>query len=192
MPFNVSTFKSEISDYGYLQNNKYQVFVTPPQIIQNQNNVNQRMLFRADYVNLPSVSLAIVDIPRYGVGINQKQPHNAAFNTMNLSFISDGYGDIWNFWYNWTRSIFQFSGSDNGTGNLTNSSGNYSLEYKDNYSTTISVVVFDNYGNDVQTIDFTQAFPYSIDDIQLSWNNTNQLLKINVAVAYTDYMIVGI
>lgn len=215
MPFNISTFKSEIANYGYLQTNKYQIYVTPPPVFSgstlsvatigsseanplpnsvSMQDISQRMMFRAEAINVPSVSLAVQDVNRYGVGIAQKQPFNASFNTLNVTFISDGYGEIWQFWYQWIQSIFQFSGSDSSTGQgnsggFYNNSGNYSLQYKDQYSTTITLKIYDNYGNLVQATDYTQAYPYAINDIQLNWNDSNQLLKINVAIAFTDFMI---
>jgi len=215
MPFNISTFKTEIANYGYLQTNKYQIYVTPPPILRgsslsvpsvgsNSSNplpnlvstqdISQRLMFRADAINVPSVTLAVQDINRYGVGIAQKQPFNASFNTLNATFISDGYGEIWQFWYQWMQSVFQFSGNDSSTGqgnqaSFYNNSGNYSLRYKDDYSTTISLIIYDNYGNAVQIIDYTQAYPYAVNDVQLNWNDSNQLLKINVAIAFTDFMI---
>jgi hypothetical protein len=214
MPFNINTFKTEIANYGYLQTNKYQVYVTPPPLLTGTSlsvpsapdlgqtalsnivsitDISQRLMFRAESINVPSVSLAIQDVNRYGVGIAQKQPYNASFNTLNMTFISDGYGEIWQFWYQWMQSIFQFSGSDTSTagggGSISNNSGNYSLQYKDQYSTTITLNMFDNYGNLAQAIDYTQAYPYAVNDIQLNWNDSNQLLKINVAIAFTDFMI---
>jgi len=209
MPFNISTFKTEIANYGYLQTNKYQIYITPPKIftgsslsvpsigagganilpnLVSMQDISKRLMFRADAINVPSVSLTVQDVNRYGVGIAQKQPVNATFNTLNATFISDGYGEIWQFWYQWLRTIFQFSGSDGNAG-FQNSSGNYSLQYKDDYSTTITLIIYDNYGNAVQKIDYTQAYPYAVNDIQLNWNDANQLLKINVAIAFTDFTI---
>jgi len=200
MPFNISTFKTEIANYGYLQTNKYQIYITPPKILGglsvpsisgnkvSSSDIAQRLMFRADAINVPSVSLTVQDVNRYGVGIAQKQPVNAIFNTLNVTFISDGYGEIWQFWYQWLRTIFQFSGAD-GSGGFQNSSGNYSLQYKDDYSTTITLIIYDNYGNAIQKTDYTQAYPYALNDIQLNWNDANQLLKINVAIAFTDFMI---
>ena len=88
-------------------------------------------------------------------------------------------------------SIYNFAGVDDGGGLIFNSSGNYNLEYKDNYATTITTVLFDNVGNIAQKIDYTQAFPIGLNDIPLSWDLDNRLIRIDVAIAYTDYMIVG-
>ena len=207
MPFNILNFKSEISEYGYLQNNKFQLIVTPPKILLGKSliipseiendedisisDVGQRLLFRGHSIVTPSVTLVLSDLNRFGMGITQKYPSNAILNTMTASFICDGRGILWDYFYQWIQSIFQFSGADSGYGSIINSSGNYTLGYKDDYSTVITVVIYDNYGNEVKSIDYTEAFPIGIYDIPLNWDSDNQLIKIVIPIAFTDYMIVG-
>lgn len=205
MPFNVSTFKTQFSSSGYLSTNKFQLIVTPPTILQNMSfqtptdttssaDLAKQLSFRVEAVIAPSISLLMMDVNRYGVGVTQKQPVNAVFNTMTLTFISDGYGELWNFWNEWMQGIFGFSGTNNSTtqqNGLINSPASYTLKYKSDYSTTITLVIFDQFGNVAQTIDYNQAYPYTISDIPLNWGETNQLLKINIGIAFTDFVIVG-
>ena len=35
MPFNISSFKSNIENYGVLQNNKFEIYIRPPDILLN-------------------------------------------------------------------------------------------------------------------------------------------------------------
>ena len=37
MPFNISSFKSNLEKYGYLQNNKFEVYVRPPNVLVDKN-----------------------------------------------------------------------------------------------------------------------------------------------------------
>ena len=204
MPFNISTFKSSIDTYGYLSTNKFSLYVTPPNAIfggksiisttttETSLDISKQLVFRVDSVVVPSITLALADTFRYGVGVPQKQPFNAGFNIINLTFISDGYGSLWDFWYQWLQAIFNFSGNDSG-GNAgpANASGNFSLKYKDDYSTDITIAIFDIFGNQIKTITYTQAFPFTVNDIPLNWNESHQLLKINVGIAFTNFTIVN-
>ena len=40
MPFNINNFKTEISSNGILQNNKYQVYITPPPVLSGSSLIN--------------------------------------------------------------------------------------------------------------------------------------------------------
>ena len=204
MPFNVSTFKSQIAEFGYLPTNKFQVVVVPPPMFDGESIVTalqqsgtsiseiiDQLRFRTEDVIIPSVVLNTVDVYRYGIGPFQKQPVNAAFNTLSLTFISDGYGDLWQFWYQWIYNIFGFSPSNNGQGGIINTLPTLTLNYKKDYSTTITVFIYDQFGNIAQTMYFNQAFPVGINDVRMNWGLDNQLLKITIDVAFTNYIING-
>jgi hypothetical protein len=195
MPFNISTFSAQISDYGFLTPNKFQLIVTPPRIILNDSSeISNQLKFRVEGVIAPSINLTLMDVNRYGVGPVQKNPVNATFNTMSLTFVADSYSYIWNFWYQWIQQIFGFSGTQDNLSNnrsLINTPASYSLKYKEDYVTNISLQIFDTLGNISQTINYNQAYPFAISDTQLNWGETNQLLKINIGIAFTDYVIVG-
>jgi len=195
MPFNVSTFKEQISSLGYLTPSRYELIVTPPSVLSSYtlmspSNAAQQLKFRVEAITAPSVSIQSLDINRYGVGVAQKQPFNAAYNTMSFTFISDGHGYLWEFWHSWLQYIFGFSSINVSTNGLINSQPNYSLSYKSEYSTILSLYLYDNQGNTKQIINYNEAFPLSVSDVQLSWGSTDQLLKINVVMAFTDYNIV--
>jgi hypothetical protein len=199
MPFNISTFVSNISDNGYLKNNKFSVSVLPPRILSRNNlsSVNNTsdaidmIRFRADSIKAPGITILNTDVNRYGVGPTQKQPYSANFSENNISFVCDRESALWQFWYQWTRSIFEFAGTDNaGFTAEANQIPRYFTEYKENYSTTIQIEIYDEMGEVSQTINMFQAFPTAISDIPLSWGDGN-LLKINVTIAFTDYTIAG-
>lgn len=201
MPFNVSTFKTQLGNNGYLSPNKFQLLVTPPPILQAQGMISggnhqsvadimQQLTFRVDGVTAPSISLNLYDVNRYGVGPIQKIPYNATFNTMSLTFICDGYGDLWKFWNDWMRNIFGFSGTTNGQNGILNDLGSYALSYKSDYSTAITLNAFDSFGEIGQSITYNQAFPYAVNDIQFNWGEDNQVLKVSIAIAFTDFIII--
>ena len=109
MPFNISNFSTQISSSGYLSPSKFNVYVTPPPKLFSSLSAGEKMVFRVDAVSAPSVTLGLADVNRYGVGINQKEPFSAQFNIVNLSFISDGHGELWSFWHKWMQLVFGFS-----------------------------------------------------------------------------------
>jgi hypothetical protein len=189
MPFNIDSFKANIDEYGYLQNNKYEARVyTPPFLAGGINGGGDRMAsimrFRIDTVRAPGIQILSADNNRYGVGPTQKQPINAQFNEISISFIVDENGEIWQFWYDWVRGIYEFT-SDN----VTNRQGRYSSRYKNEYASFMQILVFDNYGNTAKTFNIYEVFPTSINETSLSWNDTNQVLKLGVTLSYKEFNI---
>lgn len=197
MPFNIETFKSSLEQDGYLKTSNYQVIIAPPPVMRNDavngqsvNGIASNMTFKIDSVRSPSVSLNSTDIARYGIGVTQKQVFGAQMGEISFSVISDKYGDIWSFWHEWIRSIFDFTGDAYGTGISTNRIATYVSEYKDNYATTMQIIVFDPFGNIAQTIDIYDAFPTNMREINLSWD-TDELIRLNISMAFKEYTIRG-
>jgi hypothetical protein len=193
--FNIEKFRSQLANHGYLDNNSFEVFVQPPRILQNSSLLNQgtpsnvsditkNLAFRIDQVRAPGISIMNSDISRYGVGPTQKIPYTAAFAEVNISVLGDHFCEFWQFWYQWSRAVFEF--------NSLNSSiaPSYSANYKEDYSSIIMIVIYDHYGNAVQKINLFQAFPTGVREVPLSWGDSN-LMKINVSIAFTEYNIEG-
>lgn len=202
--FNVNEFRQNVSQNGFLQTNRFKVEIPVPNVLSGSFNSNrpsavsstdtsQLLTFRAEQVKAPGITLNTSDVFRYGVGVRQAMPYSGSYTENVISFISDGYGDIWSFWYLWLNEIFQFAGADDfrGTGRSTNSLPSYELDYKENYATKITVTVYDNYGNEVQIINMWDAFPVSINDTQLNWGSNNQALRVTVGLSFKEMTIKG-
>ena len=192
--FNINKFKQNVSDYGYLYNNAFEVLIATPQVIFNAilgqssssvptQKIAENLKLRIDQVRAPGISLMTNDVNRYGIGATQKMPINAQFQEVNFSIIADEYGEIWQYWYQWLRAINDFGGTESQL-------PNYQLEYKDQYSTIMQIAIFDHYGNVVQKINLFEAFPTSIREVPLAWGDL-QLVKLNISIAYTNYTLEG-
>jgi len=184
MPFNINAFKTNIRDYGYLDNNSFAVLVQPPAALGGGNGtgIAQNMSFRIDQVRAPGISLMTTDVHRYGIGPTQKQVVNAQFQEIYFSVLCDHYAELWQFWYEWTRYCFQYNGTANGQG------PSYTAEYKDRFSSTVVIQIYDHYGNIVQNINLFESFPTSLREIPLSYGDGG-LIKLNIALSYTEYTI---
>lgn len=201
MPFNIVNFKTNISGSGYLTNNRFKVILTPPRILFNSsinntgspsniNNIAKDLSFRIESVKTPGITLINADVNHFGIGPTQKQAMNAQFSDTAISIISDGYGNIWQFWHNWLRGIFEFAGiSSARAGGISNKIASYTAEYKDQFSTTIQIVMYDIYGNEVQQINLFEAFPTSMREVNLNWSDQGNLLRLNVGLTFSEFTI---
>lgn len=197
MAFNINKFLTNVRDFGYLDNNSFEVFVqTPPAMTQNGGvlgnqgspssfkKITENMSFRIDQVRAPGISIMNLDVNHYGIGPTQKKPVNAQFQEISISMIGDHYCEFWQYWYQWTRSVFQYTGTSAGQ------APTYTAEYKENFSSTIVIMFYDHYGNIIQKLNLFEAFPTAIRELPLSWGDPN-LMRINVQLAYTEYTIEG-
>lgn len=200
MPLNIDTFSSKISGSGYLTTNKFSVIMSPPPILFNAsinntgtttqiNNIANDISFRIENIRTPGISLINGDVNRYGVGPTQKQPISAQFSETSISILSDGYGHIWQFWHNWLRGIFEFTGTTRSNVGISNKVPTYTSEYKNNYSTTIQIIIYDLFGNVIQKINLFEAFPISMNEIGLNWSDRGDLLRLNINLTYTEYTL---
>lgn len=204
MAFNINRLKENTDTFGYVKRNKFEVFVQAPQIFQNStlningrevsvNNLNRLQRFRIEQVNAPGVSLLSSDVHRYGIGPTQKMPYNAQYFDTTFSVLLDRNTDLWDFWYNWVNAIFNFNGSESSGSNLITGGAipTYTVKYKDDYSTTIMIVIYNDLGERVKTINLYDAFPSSIREIPLSWDDNQSLLRLSISITYSTYTIVG-
>ena len=180
MPFNISKFQSQIADSSYLYPSKYNVYVTPPASMKidtnpGKNSAPEKLVYRVEDFIAPSVSLILRDVARYGIGIAQKEPASAKYNEITLTFISDGYGEIWSFWQQWLQLVFGFSAIDNKS---LSQIGTYTLNYKDDYSSVVQLNIFDSFGKDQIQFYYNQAYPIQISDVKFNWGETNIVMNI--------------
>jgi len=204
MAFNIERLRQNISAYGYAKQNKFEVFVQEPPIFRNRslrlNNreVNIRDLnnvhrFRIEQVSTPSISLLSSDVNRYAIGPTQKMPYNAQFRDLTFSVLADQNADLLDFWYNWVNTVFNFNGQEANGNNITpgNVLPTYTARYKEDYSTTMMIVIYNELGETIKTINVYDAFPSSVREIQLAWNDKVNLLRLAVSITYSGYSIVG-
>jgi len=181
MAYSVQDILGSINKNGWLSSNKFQVMISTP--ITLKSSIDDSLLtFRAEDCRLPGVTYMASDVNRFGIGPMQKMPYNVLFADTSITFIADKNGAIYNYFYNWMNTIFEFSGQNS-------THGSYQTEYKDNYTTDIQIIVYDNNGNQVQTAKFLDAFPISLNEIPLSWNQNNQLLKVTVGFSFRDWTL---
>lgn len=201
MPFNINAFKFELDTYSYMKTNAFEVYVFTPPILKDFElsnagspvslfSINRHLKMRIEQVVIPGVSLQTTDVRRYGVGTVQKMPVSAMpYGDITFSMILDGYGEIYKFWAEWIRKIYEFNGvSSSSVGNVGNAFPAYVSEYKDQYSTDMQIVVYDPFGNTIQKINLKEAFPTNMKDIQLSWGSEG-LMRLQVGIAYTEHTI---
>lgn len=206
MPFNIAEFSANISDFGVLQPNKFFVYFSTPRglynsVISPTGNVlgalstNYLVQMRAEQARLPGINLLTVDNQRYGIGTVQKMPYGTQFTDTSFTFVMDRNGQLYQYFYAWMTEIVDFNGAGqivNGRQRYVSSQPSYLMGYKDGYSTDLSIVIFDNTGIPVKVITLYEAFPNSMNEIALDWNNQNSLMKVTVGFTFKEWSMGGV
>lgn len=204
MAFNVNKIKFNTAAFGNLKQNKFEVFIQTPPMFRggslnvngfetNVNSLNNILRYRIEQVRAPGASLLSSDIKRYGIGPTQKMPYNAQFFDTTFSVLVDRRTALWDFWYNWINAIFNFNGQEPNGNNITagGRTPTYTTRYKEDYATTVMIVIYDDFGNRVKTINLYDAFPSSLKETNLAWNDSQNLLRLSISLTYSTYTIEG-
>jgi hypothetical protein len=145
---------------------------------------------RIEQVKIPGIALLTADIERYGVGPTQKMPLNAAFVDTSFTFLADKNGSLWNFWYQWMLAIVNFSGTVNNTaGSVINDTATYLVRYKDDCVVPITITMYSQDGKVAQTIQLSDAYPVSMNDIQVGWGEEDAMVKVTVGITFKEMVI---
>ena len=204
MAFNIKQFKSAIEKNGILQPNKYDVTInfsasassfglTGASIAtngtsQNLSELTQDLSYRCIGVSLPGVAIRTSDNNRLGLGIAEKMPFSGAYTDVSLSFICDRNGAAYKFWYSWINYIFAANGKESNSA-VTNNRMYYTTQYKDNYSSIITITIYDPTGKPSIICDLYKAFPTSLNDISLGWSDNNNVLKLTTQISFREWAI---
>ena len=183
--FDINEFKSAISSKGVLPNNLFLVTIYPKsfdisyQMTYEQLNP-QLLSFFCMQTDLPGVDLGIEENIVLGTGPVERFPHTALFGDINLNFIGDAKGNIITFFHNWLNSIVNFDGSKN-------YSNFYRVAYKDTYTCTIEILVFNQASDQILKYQLYDAFPYRVNQIQMSWAEQNSMMNIGTSFYYKTW-----
>ena len=204
MAFNIQNFKENLNSYGYIKTNKFEVFVQAPKFMSNKtlrvnnretniNDLNNLLRYRIEQVRIPGINLMSTDVVRYGIGTSVRTPYSAQFFDTTFSILVDRNTDLWDFWYNWLNGIFNFNGQEPNGNNIFEGGRipTYTTEYKENYATAMMIVLYNDTKEVVKTINLYDAFPTSIGQIPLAWNDTQDLMRLAISITYSNYSIVG-
>lgn len=209
MAFNIQTFADNLATHGTIQTNKFEVrifsrlvglqSVTVDAIKDiNQLDSAERESFdlgyniskdRIDSVRLPGLMIDTYETRRYGVGPNIKTGTNVRFDPFSISIINDKDFNTYKFFYTWLNTVFGFGTGlyENGVFVGARNNASFLTNYKNEYSTDVHVLVYDNTGELQNTYVFQEAFPMSISDPSLSWRDNNNLYRFDVTLAYTSW-----
>jgi len=138
--------------------------------------------FLCSSAELPGISVTTSNNRRQGIGIVEKRPTDISFNQINLSFMVDGRGLVFNFFQKWMQNINNLN-----TAMSPNNSYNQlkinEFGYPDDFETTVDLYHFNSAGDEILKYTLYNAFPASISNVAVDWDRT-EILRLPVFLNY--------
>jgi hypothetical protein len=104
----------------------------------------------------------------------------------------DRSGDVYGTFINWMNNIVPFSGYINGSARLKSGTAPgeiYLAQYKEKFATTIQIRSYDEGGNYKFSANLLEAYPVSVDPVQLSWSDTDNVGRLNVTYRFISFQV---
>ena len=141
--------------------------------------VENLLKFRCISCSLPGRILNTTDRNTYGP--NRKIVTSALYQDVVFSFIvSDDKREL-DYFDSWQNFIV-----DNNIN--IGSAFSHDVRYYDEYVGDIKIKHLDKQNNIKYIITLLEAYPISVEEIPLSWDNTNEFIRVNVTVAYRSWI----
>lgn len=209
--FSVETFKAKLNELGGpARTNRFFVQIaTPPWALQRNKNLTGApegslempdLMFVADSTTVPSLSYALSETRRHGVGPLGFYPTTALYNEHTVTFLGDNQGRVLKFFNDWFHHItYRASLNETGTSQVHKGAMPHEVFYKKEYATTMEIVLFNqevenpenrpegtSTNSKLAVYQFERIFPVAISPIALSWGS-DDLMKIEVIFRYDSW-----
>jgi hypothetical protein len=181
MAFNVYEMLGALDQSGgFTKASKFFVEIYPPRAFP----VDYSVFFLCESATLPGVAWQPDDIRTSGYGTTEKRPINSSFQDVTLSFYNDSNSKVMSFFHQWMQAVFNFNENINPAGTAKGVPMN-TFAYPKEYYGIVNISHFDESGENIITYTLNEAFPIAIGDVNVSWADSDQLVRIPVAFAYT-------
>lgn len=190
----IDKIRSNIKTRGILRGHSFLAEINVPRYLQTvYNSLGETLQYRCDTASLPGISLATIDGPaRYGYGPIESIPYNVVYNETVLAFTVDRKSEIHRFFYDWMGVIVNFDNSQGLERSRvigSSSAKTYEVGYKSHYSVDLKVKMLDEQLEPVLTCTMYKAFPKTINQIDLSWDQVNQAVKLQIPFSFREFTI---
>lgn len=190
MAFDINQFRSSFHNYEPASPANYEVIIAkepfrilsssdPYTVIGNNtfNDMARQLAYRCESCSLPSRSLTASNRITYGAP--KKVVSGSIFNNVNFSFIVSDDMSEKHYFYQWQNYILNNTSVDAQENPLIND-----VAYYGDYAGTILINTFSKFGDIKYSVFLEDAYPISVQEVQLGWNSTNDYVRVNVTMAY--------
>ena len=166
---NISQFLSSFSG-DLARPNRFDVVIPIPLSLVQYISTARSMTLRCEGAQLPNRTLATTE-QKFGSNPVEKHPYLTTYNDLDLTFIIDS---------DMSQKVFLDAWMD-----IINPSYNFNFKYKEDYATTIIINQYDSYNKLSYSISLFDAYPISMNQLDLDWSQNDSYHKLTTTFAYT-------
>lgn len=201
--FNIGVFKAELNNKKLLKPNLFIVEFSIPNVLIGTTNYRDNLQtvktleYWCEATTLPGMMVQTYQGQRYGYGTTEQRPLMNVYGEIQIDVLMDAETLNYDFFFDWMNSIINTKMIDGPNEENTelnvNSFGSkiksvpYELTYKEDYSASIGIMIYDQTGFLTKKLILRDAFPKSIGDIRLAWSDNNSFMRLPIQFAYTDW-----
>jgi hypothetical protein len=174
MSFSLDQWKSSTKK-GFLKPTQYEVTVNPP------TGGGRELRLLTESITSPGISFLTADGHRpYGSGKTYDIAYSYNTSEISCTHLIDKDGDAYKILYEWANLVSNINGDKN-----------WHASYFDEYAKNdmeISIFGYD-FTDLVKTVKLYNAYPKSVDPIQLSWGDADNIARVSVTYYYLYFTI---
>lgn len=181
MAFNISEFKSQ-NKFGFLKPAYFLARINPPPW---NRGLPRDFLYLIAAATLPGVQILTQESKIYGQGPTVKMPYDIGVTDMTMRIYASGNGQSIKYFYDWVRAVVNLD-IDQVGGEFGGAFSNQ-ISYRNEYVTSVDIIVFSETGSEVIQCTLHDAYPVSIAETALDRGSTGEVMTFNVTWAFRAY-----
>lgn len=169
----IDTFVSEIRQSSLARTNRFEVQVTVPQTLQNRYQDARLVSLYCEQASFPMLNISTKAIKIFGPSYQRPVSSEYGGEGVSLTFHVDRDMRVKKFFDDWMHSIV--------------GENDYLVNYADQYTSTIYIRQVDEEDNITYEIELIDAFPRSMNMMDLNHNTQSQTHRLTMLMAYRKW-----
>ena len=168
--FNLDGFRSEVLKRGLARNNRFEVVIPTPRGLASSVEDSRFTSMMAESTNFPPLNVGVVSQRIFGPSYQRPKYLEFGGDNIVINFLVDQDMSVKKFFEDWIELIIE--------------PNTYFVGYQDEYKVDFDIHQLDEADNKVYTVSIIDAFPRSLNIMDLYNTNTNSFHRLAVGFAY--------
>lgn len=179
MAFSLDEFQSELfSGSGLAEQNKFEMIITAPPAISSEVNLARRVSMYCEISNFPPLNMMVRQLNIYGPLHQRPVSMDYGGDGLAASFYVDNNMEIKQFFDLWMLSVVNRY--------------THEVSYQANYVTNIQISQLNRANNSVYAVELEEAFPRSMNLMDLNMAAQNQMHRLTVVFAFRKWNVINL